>query len=111
MEDVTIHSNSLSSTINCDVCGKKNITEEICPRCKSDLSILWSIIRYSEHFSNLARQALKKQEAGMALDYAVRSWDLKNNEQAAQSAFLASCVNGDFKTATKWFFRCKESTM
>ncbi|HEX2957420.1 MAG TPA: hypothetical protein VHO70_11340 [Chitinispirillaceae bacterium] len=111
MDDRTIPVDTPAPSIDCEVCGKKNITEEICPRCKSDLSTLWSIIRYSEHFSNLAQLALKKLDARAALAYAARSWELKNNEQAAQCAFLASCVNGDFSAATKWFRYCKQLTL
>ncbi|MBN1602922.1 MAG: hypothetical protein JW915_15040 [Chitinispirillaceae bacterium] len=98
-------------SINCDVCGKKNITEEICPRCKNDLTILWNIVRCSKHLSSLARQALVKMDTGAALDYASRSWGLKRNELAARCAFLSSCVSGDFRSATTWFRRCKEISL
>lgn len=97
----------LVTSINCDVCGKKNVTEEICPRCKSDLSMQWSIIRCSEYYVSLARRALIEMDGSRAFEYSSRSWELKRNEQAARCAFLSCCLSGDFQSATKWFKKSK----
>lgn len=95
----------LSLSIDCPVCGKKEIREHICPRCETDITVLMNIKRGAETLAALARTALRDMNTKKALNYAKSSWALKKNRPAAQTAFLACCAERNYTPALKWYHR------
>lgn len=98
-------SDLLQNTIDCAVCGKKDITVTICPRCESDLVILRKITMDSEILVRKSNKALQAMNPERSLQMAIRSWKLKRNQNAAKAAFLSCCALGDFRSALAWYKR------
>jgi hypothetical protein len=89
--------------IDCAVCGKKEISGIVCPRCESDLEILRKLIICSETLVLESMNVLSAMKPDESLQLAKRSWNLRKNQKAAKAAFLSCCALGDFENALRWY--------
>ena len=106
MSEIVKAPESAPFAIDCKTCGKKNVTEEQCPRCGTELTLLRDILKYSEMFIDASVHALANKDFVGALGYAQRSWNLVHNVKAAQTALLSCCAVDNYTEATGWFHRC-----
>jgi hypothetical protein len=95
-------------SIDCVVCGKKDIKTVTCPRCETELTIFRAITEGASVLSAQAEKALANMESKKAYELALKSWGLKKNSRAAEIAFLACCTSGEFGEALAWYYRRRD---
>lgn len=87
--------------LKCPGCAKLTAAWE-CPRCGSDLAVLFALRESAAEDITRAALLLRQQQPASAYTFANRSWEKIHSAEAAKLAFLASLGTGDFASASFW---------
>jgi hypothetical protein len=87
--------------LKCPGCAKLTAAPE-CPRCGSDLALLFAIRETAAEDLAQAALLLRQRQPASAYAFANRSWEKIHSAEAAKLAFLASLGTGDFASASFW---------
>lgn len=95
--------------IQCPSCKKTNSDSASCTRCGCELRVLQELLQAAEREIALGKNELRGGKPVIALNHAVRSWQLKNSPEAAKLAFLATICERRFEEALKWYSRVSKT--
>jgi hypothetical protein len=87
--------------LKCPSCAKLTAERE-CPRCGSDLTLLFTIRDTAADDLSWAAMLLRQGHPASAYTFANQSWEKVHSREAAKLAFVASLGTGDFASARFW---------
>jgi hypothetical protein len=94
--------------IECPACKKKLLPENPnrenrCRRCGCEIDILFEITAAAANAFSRAQYFLKSGWGDKALEQAQISWDLRQQPETSQLAFLAALFNANYDKAEQWY--------
>lgn len=87
--------------LKCPGCAKLTAAQE-CPRCGSDLAVLFALRQTATEDLTRAALLLRQRQPASAYTFANSSWEKIHSTEAAKLAFLAALGTGDFASASFW---------
>ena len=94
--------------ISCPACRKQHSSASLatlshCRRCQCELDSLREITNAAAQTYSASQQLLTAGDGAGALEQARISWELRQQPETAQLAFLAALLGADFENADLWY--------
>jgi len=89
--------------ITCPTCGKRNVTQPICPRCQTDLSQIIGVEHAAEYFRLSGLDALKHGNRTDALQLASQACALHRTPANLALLAVIALANRDFDQARSYW--------